>query len=329
MTRTTVAVGLMLALAPLDAGAAPPHYRVELSAANAPPACNDPEGLREELEMALSRSLRLLEPPASRVVEFRVERAPGRPYVVDILFKDLDGHVLEALQRKYPGSMECFKVLHGAAIVAAIQMENRENLPDERPAPPPPPPPPPPAAPPPACPTAPTDRPRPEPPNSAPTRIFAGLGPSFSYGTLPAASLGPQLVLGVQRDRYVLELDARWSPLWEARPLGPTAVEVHAISATVAGCYRRAPFMGCVFLAGGALSAAALNRAYPEVNTTWFLGAGLRGTFERTITGPLSLRADFDVMMTLVPAGLDAREPVLWSTSPVALNMATSMVLAF
>jgi hypothetical protein len=87
--------------------------------------------------------------------------------------------------------------------------------------------------------------------------------------------------------------------------------------------------MGCLLASGGALHGAVINRVYPEQTTKWFFGVGARGTFSLNIAGPLSVRADADLGVTLRRAALDVRQPQIWQTYPVTLNLATSLMLSF
>ncbi len=322
------AIGLGLVCAPVDASAKPPQYRFELHAPKHLPACNDPEGFREELDLALVQPL--LEPPALRVVEVHIRRPGGGDYAVDIVFKDRDGQVLETLQRSFPGSMECFKVLHKVAMATAIRMENREQLPEEPPpAPPPPPPPPPRPAAPPPC--EPPPAPPPEP-ALAPRRRFVGAGALVAFGIAPETVEGAQLAAGWRwTPSWSVEVNARATFPKDTRPVGTTIARVYTTASLgLAPCYRLGSFGICGLVVGSRTWTEAINRAHPRVGAMQFLGIGPRGFLEHSIQGPWSVRFDGEIVMTALRSEIaDDLKNARWSTGHVTGSVGAWLLASF
>ncbi|MDI1430167.1 hypothetical protein [Polyangium sorediatum] len=324
-------IGVTMALAaPLDARAEPPHYRFELVAPKHLPACNDPEGFFEELDLALSQPL--LDPPASRVLEVHIERPAGGAYGVKVVFREPGGQVLETVRLTYPGSMECFKVLHKVALVAAIEMEAEEGAPEE-----PTPPPPPPAAPPPASRPAPPSEPCPPPPPAEPPkppaarRGFVGAGLGAFLGFAPEAFFAPRVIVGWHvRPRLVLELDIAGQAWMTANPQnGPTAVDVQTGLGTLAGCYAPSSLRLCGFIMGGVQRSVGNERAFSQATTRSLFGVGLRAGFEQVMVGSLLLRTDLDAVFNLAGRDIYGQTWPLWEPIPLAANVTTSLLWSF
>lgn len=317
--------------APIDASAEPPHYRFELVAPKHLPTCNDPEGFHEELDLALSQPL--LEPPASRVLEVRIERPAGGAYGVEVVFRELGGQAVKTVRLTYPGAMECFKVLHKVALVAAIEIEAEEGAAEEPP--PPPPPPPPPAAPPPKSRPAPPREPCPPPvappKPTASRRGFVGAGLGAFLNVAPEPFFAPRLAVGWRaHPSVVLELDVAGQAWMTANPQdGPTAVDVQTGFGTLAGCYAPSPFLLCGLVMGGAQRGAGRERSFVEATTRALFGVGVRASFERELLGPVSLRTDLDLVFNVTNRDMYGRTWPLWEPIPLTASVATSLLWSF
>jgi hypothetical protein len=334
--QTSFMLGLVILATTLSrvASAEPERYRVELHAPAHLPTCNDPIGLREELTLALAQPL--LEPPASRVLDVRIERPIGGDYAVIVALMDLEGHAIESFTHAYPGSMECFKVLHKVALLAAIEMEKKlESRSESRPTP---------SAPQPqACPSAPKcptcESPPPPPPTNPPApeprklrNVYVGAGPQIALGIAPEIVAGGQLVGGWQ-----------WTPSWSAelnfgatfprdtRPWGPTVVHVYtAFSIGAAPCYRIGTFGVCGLVEWSRLWFQRRGFTSYDDHTSDAFRLGLRGFMEQRVAERLSLRVDLDVAAPVQRSNIrDDRQQERWEMQHVTGNFNAALVAWF
>ncbi|MDI1451879.1 hypothetical protein [Polyangium sp. 6x1] len=281
-----------------------PRHRVELTADRSLLGCSNQFDFSAILTNWLPVST--LDPTATRALVVRIRRLPDGGKLVDTTIKDEAGAVAHSEHHDYPPTDDCFKVLYWTAFDAAKRI--RELAPpqeEESVAPPPPPPPSPPEPAPPKptpCPACPPCPPRAAPPPLP--RRFLGLGATISRGAAPEWGPGLRLAGGVQLAPFVVELDARWMPIWNARRARLADVEIHTFSLTAAGCFKRAPLLGCLFVTGGAVGAAA-SRDYVGTVVSGFVGAGARSAVEFQLSPRLTARVDVEVALPLIGADLD------------------------
>lgn len=285
----------------LEARAEPPHYRIDFAAPKHLPYCDDPEGFRGVLALALSRDL--LEPPASRVLDVRVDKPNGGDYIVNIAIKELDGRVIMALRETHPRSMECFKVLHSAALAAALEIDKDVPVVDQTPqtttAPASSKPPPcpicekPPA---PLCKTPPAPAAKPVPDER---NWFVGLGGSTVLGAAPANVVGLQLAAGWKWARsWSIETNVRGTFPATVLPLDTTRIRVHSIlSFAVAPCYRLKALGACVVATGANMWVEPLTLASSNNSTSQYLGVGPRVFVEKRLAERWSLRVDGEIVV--------------------------------
>jgi hypothetical protein len=326
-----VTVGVILTTTNLT-HADEPRYRVELHAPKYLPNCTDPEGFAEELDLALGHSL-LDEAQASRVLEVRIERPNGSEYAVDVVITDVDAKVLQSRTLRFPGAMECFKVLHKVAFVAAIEME--KDLPHEHEN----------QANPTSSPTRPTTRTlTPAAPARCPAqaiepillpekstkrkRAFVGLGVGTYLNVAPEAFFAPQVRLGwYVRPRVMFELDVAGQAWMTTKPQdGLTSIAIKTGIATLAGCYSPRSFLLCGLLSIE-LRHTSSREQIPETKLLPIVG--LRAGYDHALGESLLLRTNLDVFMYLRDREIEARTSTLWEPIPLATNLATSIVWKF
>lgn len=314
-------VGAALCILPFGAQAAHPHYRIELRAPKYLPTCNDSDGLRDALNLALPESL--LEPPATRVLEFRVDRAPGGGFVADVTAKELNGRVIASIHEAYPHLTECFKVLHKIAVSASAWLNELEGPFVEPPSPPatpslPAPPLPPPPAPP-QCPVC--DTPRPAPPKPAPSepRGFIGAGGFVSLGAAPITVVGLQFAGGWRPWRsWSFELDMRGTFPADAVPQKVTPIRVHSIfSVAFAPCYRIGAFGACMRGLFSNLWVEPITLASSDTETFQALGFGPRAFWERRLAERWTVRIDADLVFPFALPSIDVRSQDRWASPPM------------
>lgn len=318
---------------PRIANAEPVRYRFELHAPKHLQNCNDPAGLREELRLALAHPL--LEPPASRVLDVRIDRPFGGDYAVKVTLMDLEGHALESFTHAYPGSFECFKVLHKVALLAAIEMQKDLPARDESPAtttsqaPPA-------AASSPSCPAAPPcpvcETPRPAPPKPTPIERhrFVGAGWFVSFGAAPATVVGVQLVGGWRPWRSLsFELDVRGTFPADA-VLAMTPFRVYSVlSVAFAPCYRVGAFGACV---RGVFSNSWVERLTlpsSDVETFQAVGIGPRVLLEKRLAERWTLRIDGDLVLPFALPSNDDEAPQRWARPPINGGASVSILASF
>lgn len=312
-----------------------PRYRVELHAPKYLPNCDDPEGFAEELDLALGHSL-LDEAHASRVLEVRIERPNSSEYAVDVVITDVDAKVLQSRTLRFPGAMECFKVLHKVAFVAAIEMEKdlpreqeKQTNPMTSPAPPttvtP-------------APTTPAQCPEQAKPPILPPertkkrkRAFVGLGVGAYLNVAPEAFFAPQVRLGwYVRPRVVLGLDATGQAWTTTRPQdGPTILDVKTALATFSGCYVLGAFMACGLLATEVRHASGFARAKAISETRVIPLLGIRASFDHKLVRSLSVRTNIDALAYPSAREINGDGAPLWKPIPLALGVTTLLVWTF
>lgn len=310
-----------------------PRYRVELHAPKYLPNCNDLEGFVSELDLALGHSL-LDETRASRVLELRIDRPAGSEYAVDVVIKDIDSNVIRDKTLRFPGSMECFKVLHKVAFVAAIEMEKDvPHGPDEQ--------------------ATPADAPTPQRPASAPPaalqrcaepvvsppksqvtprkRAFVGLGVGAFLNVAPEAFFAPLVRVGWHvRPRVVLEVDATGQAWTTTRPQdGPTILDVKTALATLSGCYVLGAFMACGLVATEVRHASGFAQAKSIAETRVFPMLGARASFDHQLVRSLSVRTNIDALFYPSERKIDGQFDALWQPIPLALGVNTLLVWTF
>jgi hypothetical protein len=251
---------------------------------------------------------------------------------VDLLLKSLDGQVLAKVAETYSGAMECFKVLHKVAFVAALEMEKDlpielEEKASEAPAPlcPAPPAPPP-------CPSQAAQNSEPMPPKpivtAPPKRGFVGLGVGAFWNVAPEAFFAPHLRVGwYVRPHVVLELDLTGQAWTTTRPQdGPTILDVQTGLATFAGCYAPSSFLLC-----GLVSTELRHTASGELDpdTKLLPSIGLRAGYEQSLVRSLSLRTNLDAAIYLGDRSIQFRTSNLWRPIPLALGVSTALVWTF
>jgi hypothetical protein len=329
-----VVLAAACATAPAEAQAEAPHYRLDFSVSKGLSAtCGAGEEFEGLLDVLLAEPL--LDPPASRVLTINLGRTPTGAYAADLVFKDLDGHVLATVHHEYPASNCCFRVLYDLATAASIHMQHREDLPE---APPPPAAPsapcpsgPPPAAPPPTspAPAAPPPRePLPAPRLAAPRPWFIGLGGVFAIGIAPELVGGLQAVGGRRWDRWSLEVDARYTFPTETRPAALTVVEIQTFSAALAPCLRLGAFGVCALALGG-ITIGEAARKYPVQDRMGLLGLGLRGLLELRFTDRWTARLDAEAAVPFMQSRFNARVPRVWTASPVNATFGAGVFVSF
>lgn len=297
---------------------AEPQYRVEFSAPKDLPNCNDPNGFRGLLELALSRDL--LEPPASRVLDVRIQTPNSSDVVVDITLEELDGRVRNTHQQTYSRSMECYKILHLTAVAAAIDMDR--DAPDEPPAPPKPPAPQP-------CPICEVSRapaPKPLPP------WFVGAGLRVDFGLAPDKLVGGHFIVGWRPSRsWSIEAHLRATFPEDTRPSGTTVVQVYSVASIgFVPCYRVKVFGLCGEFVAGNIWFQPIPLVKRQVDTALFLGIGARGFLEQRLSHRWSVRMDVDMFMPILPAQIgDDREQETRKTSVVAGSASASVLVSF
>lgn len=297
-------------------GRAEPHYRIALSVPNDLPNCNDLEGFRGVLDLALTRNL--LEPPETRVLDVRIEKPRDAPYVVHIHLKELDGTLRAERQLTYPEATECFKVLHSTAIAAAVELD-RDAPPEASRAPPKPL----------ACPPCEV----PQAPAPKPLRHwFVGAGGRIDMGVAPDQLVGGHFIVGWRRSpKWSFEVHGRATLPRDTRPLGPTVVRVHSIaSLAFVPCYRIRILGLCGEFIMGNMWFTFLNLKYPQLDTALFGGAGIRGFLEQPLSERWSVRMDVDLFVPFMPADVaDDAQRGRWETSFVSGSANMSLFVWF
>ncbi|MDC0742569.1 hypothetical protein [Polyangium mundeleinium] len=284
------------------------HHRLAFEGDRSLPLCD--QALKFKALLVERVPFTVFDPPTPRTLVVRVRRAPNGDKTADVSVKDEAGQVLATDTHVYEPTTECFEVLYWTAIDAAKLMRATGTVaaPEEPPAPPAPPEPPPSPAPPPSPPPKPAREPeRSAPvPSVAPRRYFLGGGASVAYNLAPEIVVGPRLLFGIERGAFVGEVDARWLPLLETRPAGDTALEVHTMSASIAGCLKRDWLLGCGILMGGAARIHILHRENYELVYGGFFGVGIRGAVEAPLTTSITVRIDAEGVWTPRPISVDA-----------------------
>lgn len=312
-------VGCTLVM-PIPANAqAEPQYRIDFSAPKELPNCNDPNGFRALVELAQPRDL--FGKTATRVLAVRIQAPSTREIVVDIALEELDGQVRNTRQQTYPRSMECYKILHLVAVSAAIDLD-QDAPPPAAPKPPPPPPPPP-------C--SPCEVPR----APAPKRLrhwFVGAGTRLDMGVAPDELIGGHFVVGWRRSAsWSFEAHLRATLPKDTRPLAKTVVRVHSIgSIEFVPCYRREPFGFCGEFVVGNMWFTFLDLKYPQLDTTLFWGAGIRGFLEQRLSDRWSVRMDVELFVPFLQAHVaDDIERDRWQTSIISGSASASVFVKF
>jgi len=336
--HSCVLLGLLGAvlMVPNTARAELPRYRVELHAPKYLPNCAVLEDFHVELDLVLNHTL--LGSPATHVLNVRIEQPPGGAYAVDVIVADVDGHVLSKQSQTYSGAMECFKVLHKVAFVAAMEMER--DIPDESakrvelatqpptslacPTPP--------ALPatPPRCPEPAVTNPA-SPPLPPRKRGFVGLGVGAFLNVAPEAFFAPYVRVGwYVRPRVALELDFTGQAWTTTRPQdGPTIIDVKTVLPTIAGCYVMGTFMICGLFATEVRHSSSSGRARFVPQTDVFPILGARASLDHQLVRSLSVRANVDVLFYPLERQIDGRSDTLWEPIPLATNLTTSLVWTF
>ncbi|MDC0748665.1 hypothetical protein [Polyangium mundeleinium] len=321
----TFALGLTLASSAVAADEMP-HHRVELTADRTLPGCADAFEFKALLTNWVPVST--IDPTATRALVVRIRRLPDGGKSVDTTITDENGVAVSTDHRDYSPRTDCFKVLYWTAFDAATRIRAAAPKKEtQAPTPPPVPPPPPKAAP---CPQCPACPPSPATATPAPKkRGFVALGGVVSSGLMPDWAPGLRVAGGVQLPQLSLEVDARWMPLWKTRPASSTKVEAHTFTMTGAGCLKRAPFVGCLFVMGGAVGATALNRLYVGHGVQGLFGVGARSAVELPFAEHFAVRLDVEVAIPLFGTGLDTIAPSLWETLRPFTTGGGSLVYAF
>ncbi|MDI1442395.1 hypothetical protein [Polyangium sp. 6x1] len=306
-----------------------PHHRVELTTERTLPGCSDAFEFKALLTNWVPVST--IDPTAARALVVRIRRLPDGGKSVDMTISDENGVAVSTDHRDYSPQTDCFKVLYWTAFDAATRIRAAAPKEEEQ-APTPPPAEPPPSPKPAPCPKCPACPPSSKLPTAAPApkkRGFVALGGFVSSGLMPDWAPGLRVAGGVQLPQLSLELDARWMPLWNTLPAGSTEVEAHTFTVTGAGCLKRAPFVGCLLLMGGAVGAAALNRWYVGHGVQGFFGVGARSAVELPFAEHFAVRLDVEVAIPLFGTGLDTIEPSLWETLRPFTTGGGSLMYAF
>ncbi|MDI1484663.1 hypothetical protein [Polyangium sp. y55x31] len=306
-----------------------PRHRVDLTADRSLPGCSNPFDFSAILTNWLPVST--LDPTATRTLVVRIRRLPDGAKLVDTTIKDEAGAVAHSEHHDYPPTDDCFKVLYWTAFDAAKRIRELAPPQEEEPAAPPPPPEPVPAPAPsrPApCPTCPACPPPAAPPLMP--RRFLALGVTVSRGAAPEWVPGLRLAGGLQLAPFTLELDARWMPLWNVRRAGFTDVEIHTFALTGAGCFKRAPLLGCLFVTGGAVGTAAPSRDYLKTVVSGFVGVGARSAVEFPLSARIAARIDLEVALPLIGAHPDfVGRPSPWEKLVPVASGAVSLLYTY
>lgn len=307
-----------------------PHHRVELTTDRTLPGCS--EAFEFTAILANWVPVSMIDPTAARALVVRIRRLPDGGKSVDTTITDENGVAVSTDHRDYSPRTDCFRVLYWTAFDAAARIRAAAPKKEEpAPAPPVEPPPSPKTAP---CPSpkCPTCPPSSKLPTAAPApkmRGFVALGGVVSSGLMPDWAPGLRVAGGVHFPQLSLELDARWMPLWNTRPAGSTEVEAHTFTMTGAGCLKRAPFVGCLFVMGGAVGATALNRWYVGHGVQGLFGVGARSGVELPFAEHFAVRLDVEVAIPLFGTGLDTIEPSLWEALRPFTTGSGSLMYAF
>ncbi|MDC3960698.1 hypothetical protein [Polyangium jinanense] len=307
-----------------------PRHRVELTADRSLPGCSNPFDFSAILTNWLPVST--LDPTATRSLVVRIRRLPDGGKSVDTTITDEAGAVAHSEHHDYPPTDDCFKVLYWTAFDAAKRIRELAPPQEEEPAAPlppepaPPEPAPPKPAPAPPCPACP---PPPKPPATPPMRGFVALGATISRGAAPEWGPGLRLAGGLQLASFTLELDGQWMPLLNTRRAGLTDVDIHTFGLTGAGCFKRAPLLGCLLVTGGIVGTVVSSRDYAWRGAGGFFGAGARTAVEFPLSSHLMARVDVEVALPLIGARLDFFGPSPWEhLIPVATG-GGSLLYAF
>lgn len=318
----SIVAAMWVIATPVEACADPPHYRIDFTAPKHLPHCNDPDGFRGVLALALSRDV--LESPASRVLDVRLDKPHGGDYVVDIAVKELDGKVITTLRETHPRSTECFKVLHSAALTAALEIDKSlppVEEPSSRPEAPPPPPP---------CPVCEEPRPNPRKQTSIDRRWFVGLGGFASLNAAPATVVGLQLAGGRRlAPSWSIELDGRWAFPTVAYVDHVLPVRVlSVVSAAAAPCWRRGAFGVCGVISFSNMWFEVSQIDQPPTGTAQDAGFGVRGFIEHRLSERWSVRFDAELIGRLSISPMDDDVPELrWPSIPLVGNASATLFL--
>jgi len=264
-----------------------------------------------------------------------IDRPNGSEYAVDFVIKDVAANAIRSRTLRFPGSMECFKVLHKVAFVAAMEME--KDILDESakhvapvaaqpaatlacptlPAPP-------------RCPEPVVAKPAP-PPSPPRKRGFVGLGLGAYLNVAPEAFFAPQVRLGwYMRPRVVLGLDATGQAWTTTRPQdGPTILDVKTALATFSGCYVLGVFMACGLLATEVRHASGFARAKAISETRVIPLLGIRASFDHQLVRSLSVRTNIDALLYPSSREISGDGAPLWKPIPLALGVTTLLVWTF
>ncbi|MDI3288078.1 hypothetical protein [Polyangium sp. 15x6] len=266
------------------------------------------------------------DPPATRTLTVRIQRAPDAAKLVDVRIVDEAGDVAAEVHRSYEPATECFEVLYATAFDAAKLLGAFEP-----PEPPPPPLCPQPQPQPQPCPPPPPQPPPQPPPPPLPKRFFLGAGVGAFLNVAPEPFFAPRVSAGWNvAPRWTVELDVVAWPWMTANPQdGPTSVDVETYLGTAAGCYRFGRFMTCGLLAGGVLLGRGTNRAFGRPYTSPMFGIGPRVGFEVPIWDRLLWRSDLDGLVFVFPQRLAEKDAPTWEPLPLALSASTSLAFTF
>jgi hypothetical protein len=247
----------------------------------APPGCLDRDAARTAIESAPGASSRAR--GAKVVARVRIARLPDGRWNADIWMYGAQG----SGERSFAGA-SCAHVAEAAALIVAMALAPAEEA--ER-----------------------AQTPAPSPGAAAastPTRFFAGVRAAGDVGSLPEASAGAGLALGVEHGALRGELEAlAWLPQ-VARSAGPERVggRFGLFTAGVRGCVDALPGAGALqlgpCLGGEAGLATGRGEDITDPETSEHLwAAALLGASLRHL-GPSNLR-----LSLLVEAGVPLRRP--------------------
>lgn len=316
-----------------------PHHRLDFEADRGLPYCNDLGGFLAIITTLVP--LTTFEAPAERKLIVRIRRAPDGAKVAEVTLSDVQGTPTAQVIKTYAPTSECFKVLFATGQLAAKMLSSLET--------------PSPSSTPENTPNKAPDKDKPlrrrstafgtmvppqedpwreinkdpwgreavVPKKDEPRRGFIGLGTTVGYGLTPKWAVGPRIFGGFvptsHFPRFSIELDATWLPLWNTKPAGWTALQMHAVPFDVAGCYTPRFLRVCGFFASGIVRSVPISIQNSRQSVQVVLGAGVRVGLEPKITQQLSLRLDADAAWNFVQGDADGKYWALWR--PYAFNV--------
>lgn len=310
---TPLLAGLLVLLSSRRAGAEE-RAAFELVAESSVDArtCADAEVLRAKVAERVGRDP-FTTKGARGTLRVAFARDKARAWTAEIALTDASGARIGARALSHTGAT-CEPLVGSVVFTIAVLLEDLA---------PPPEPPPPVATP--APPPSPLPSPEPPPPSTPPepatraARFDASLGAVGALGGAPAPSGGGEVLLGVDVNRFRVELSGRM--YLPASSDDAVAVRTRLVHGRVAPCYGWDVLSGCVVAAVGSVSGEAVGDgvASSRLDGQLYAATGVSALSRVfVIDDVLFVRASADLLLSITRAGFDVGDRRVWTVPAVS-----------